>query len=182
VKIELKNKIETVLFLESDPVFISELAENLEATREDCLKGLKEIEENYKKNSSVLRLVFKEDEVQLVVTADLASFVKEYFKSGKPKQLSPAMLEVVSIIVYKGPIGRAWIEQVRGVNCGLILKKLAIKGLIDKKEKIDNSRIFVYEPSLKLLKKLGISRLEDLPNYGKLTKDSSNYLKSHRDL
>jgi segregation and condensation protein B len=131
---------------------------------------LEEIEKSYKKNNSSLRLVFKDNEVQLVVDADLASFLSEYFKSGKTEPLSPAMLEVLSVVVYKGPVSKSEIEHVRGVNSGLILRKLAIKGLIEKKERINNSRIFVYEPSLKLLKKLGISRLEEFPDYDKLTK------------
>ncbi|MCK5080979.1 MAG: SMC-Scp complex subunit ScpB [Candidatus Moranbacteria bacterium] len=167
----MKNKIEAILFLEADPVFISKLAKNLEVTSKKCLTELKRVEDDYKKNDSSLRLVFKKDEVQLVVNPELSVFLKKYFKNDKTEQLSPAMLEVLSIVVYKGPIGKASIEHVRGVNCSLILRKLAIRGLIDRKEQVDNSRIFIYEPSLKLLKKLGVSRLEDLPDYGKLTKE-----------
>lgn len=171
MKIELKNKLEAILFLEADPVSIFKLTENLGITSSECSTKLKELERDYKKNNSTLRLVFKEGEVQLVIGSEFSFFVKDYFKSEKPEQLTPAMLEVLSVIAYKGPIGKAGIEQVRGVNCDLILRKLAIRGLIDKKEQVDNSRIFSYEPSLKLIKKLGISRLEDLPNYDKLTKE-----------
>lgn len=170
MKITLKNKIETILFVMAEEVAISKLAENLEVTAEECLLELKKLEADYRKSSSVLRLVFKRDEVQLVVKAESASFLKTYFKIGKPEQLSPAMLEVLSIIAYKGPISKAGIEYIRGVNCRLILRKLAIKGLIEKKEQVVNSRIFLYEASLQLLKKLGILKLEDLPNYDKLTK------------
>ncbi len=168
--ITLKNKIEAVLFVTVEAIVISKLAENLKVTPEECLRELKKLGVDYKKNNSVLRLVFKEDEVQLVVDAKSASFLKAYFKMGKPVQLSSAMLEVLSIVAYKGPISRVRIEYIRGVNCRLILRKLAIKGLIEKKEQIANSRIFLYEASLQLLKKLGILRLEDLPNYDKLTK------------
>lgn len=175
MSIKLKNKIEAILFLESDQIFIAKLAESLKVTFEKCLNELNKLESDYKKNDSALRLVFKKDEVQLVVNSELSFFIKKYFKNNKNEQLSPAMLEVLSIVLYKGPIGKVGIEHIRGVNCSLILRKLAIRGLLDRKEQIDNSRIFIYEPSLKLLKKLGISRLEDLPDYGKLTKELKNY-------
>jgi len=171
VKIELKNKLEAVLFLEIDPIFISKLAENLKITIEKCQEELIELEAIYRKNNSALSLVFKEDEVQLAVVPELAILLKNYFKNERSNNLSPAMLEVLSIIVYKGPISKANIEQIRGVNCNLILRKLAIRGLIEKKEQFKNSRIFIYEPSLMLVKKLGVSRLEDLPDYDKITKE-----------
>ena len=178
MKIELKNKIEAILFLEAEPVVISKLAENLKITVEECQKELENLETNYSSINSALSLVFKKDEVQLVAASKLAPFLKEYFKSEKSEQLSPAMLEVLSIIIYKGPIAKVFVEQIRGVNCDLILRKLTIRGLVDKVARLDNSRIFVYEPSLKLLKKLGISRLEDLPKYSKLSKELRNYSKT----
>jgi segregation and condensation protein B len=84
------------------------------------------------------------------------------------------MLEVLSIIIYKGPIGKVGIEKIRGVNSDLILRKLTIKGLIEKEEHIENSKIFIYKPSLKLFKKLGISRLENLSEYAKLSSELKN--------
>ncbi len=171
MEIELKNKIEAILFLTSEKVFISDLAKNLRATSEECLIELKKIEINYVENDSALRLVFKKNQVQLVTNPKLSLFLKTYFKKEKSEQLSLAMLEVLSIIAYKGPISKAQIEYIRGVNCSLILRKLAIKGFVEKKEQIENSRIFLYETSLQFLKKMGILRLEDLPSYDKLTKE-----------
>jgi len=171
MSIKLENKIETILFLESEPVSIDDLAKKLGISQEDCLEELKKIKDNYRKNNSSFDLVFTKNEVQLVIKKDLAPFIKDYYKNDKTEQLSPAILEVLAIISYKSPISKAEIEYIRGVNCSSILRKLALRGLIEKKEKIANSRIFSYEPSLKLFKKLGILQLKDLPNYDKLTKD-----------
>jgi len=171
MKTELKNKLEAILFLEADPIVISEVADKLKIDEKDCLEALESLDEDYKKRESALGLVLKGEKAQLIVSASLSEFVGKYFKKEQSEQLSPAMLEVLAIVAYKGPISKAEVEYIRGVNCGLILRKLTIKGLIEKKEGVENSKVFSYEPSLELLKKMGISRLKDLPEYDKLTKE-----------
>jgi segregation and condensation protein B len=172
MKTNLKNKIEIVLFLEADPVDVDNLAKNLEIEKIDCEKELEKIQDDYQKNDSAFRLVFNKNEVQLVSRPDLASFIKKYFqKKTKKEHFSPAMLEVLSIVIYKGPIGKVGIEKIRGVNSDLILRRLTIKGLIEKEEQVENSKIFIYKPSLKLLKKLGVAKLKDLSEYDKLTNE-----------
>jgi len=174
--LNLIKKIEAILFLEVDQIEITALAKNLDVEQNICLKEIKELEKYYKKNNMALTLVFNEDQIQLVLKPEMANFVEKYFhKKTKKEQFSPAMMEVLSIIVYKGPIGKVGIEKIRGVNSDLILRKLAIKGLIERAEQIKNSRIFVYKPSLKLLKKLGVSKLENLSEYDKLSSELKNF-------
>lgn len=172
VKNELKSKLEVILFLESEPVEINGLADSLQTEREICIKELESLKKDYKKNNSALDLVISEDKVQLVTQKRFSDFIEKYYKrKNKIEQFSPAMLEVLSVVLYKSPIGKAGIEKIRGVNCDLILRRLLVKGLIEKQEKNKNSKTFIYKPSLKLLKKMGISRLEDLPEYDKLSRE-----------
>lgn len=181
MKNELRNKLEAILFLESEPVEKGELAENLGIEKNLCQKELQGLKNNYKENDSALDLVITEDKVQLVTRKKLATFIEKYYKrKNKTEQFSPAMLEVLSIVLYKTPIGKAGIEKIRGVDCGLMLRRLLIKGLIEKQEKTENSKTFIYKPSLKLLKKLGISRLEDLPEYDKLSNELKNKIASEQ--
>ncbi len=169
---ELKNKLEAILFLESEPVKIDELVNSLSIEKQLCQKKLESLKNNYERNDSALDLVITKDEVQLVTRKKLSGFIEKYYKKkNKTEQFSPAMLEVLSIVLYKNPIGKAGIEKIRGVDCGLILRRLLIKGLIEKKEKTKSSRVFIYKPSLRLLKNLGVSKLEDLPGYDKLSKE-----------
>lgn len=168
----LINRIEAILFLETEPVEIKVLSKNLKIGEKECLEKLKKIAKKYQDLNLAWELVLNENQVQLAVNSKLSVFVKEYFnKKEKNEQFSPAMLEVLSIILYRGPIGKIGIEKIRGVNSDLILRKLTIRGLIERKEKIKNSEIFIYSPSLKLMKKLGISKLENLPDYDKLSRE-----------
>ena len=49
----------------------------------------------------------------------------------RPQRLSAAALETLAIIAYRQPIGRAEIEEIRGVAVGSVLKSLHERGLID---------------------------------------------------
>ncbi|MFA5420962.1 MAG: SMC-Scp complex subunit ScpB, partial [Patescibacteria group bacterium] len=76
----------------------------------------------------------------------------------------PASLETLTIIAYKGPIKKKSIEKIRGINCSLILRNLLLRGLIEEKsanEPEDNE----YTVSLDFIKFLGISKIDDLPEY-----------------
>jgi segregation and condensation protein B len=73
----------------------------------------------------------------------------------------------LTIIAYRGPITKSEIEQIRGVNCSVILKNLMIKGLIESepnKEKMSDE----YNITVDFLKYLGINNAKELPNYEKL--------------
>lgn len=172
MKIKLRDKIETILFIEAISISISEIAKKLKITESECLKILKELKNKYQKEQSIFDIIVINDSAQLVVKKELTFFVKDYFRqSGDSNSFSPAMLEVLSIIVYKNPVRKAEIEKIRGVNCSLILRKLLIIGLINQKKSDSNREGFFYTPSLKLFRKMGISRLEDLPDYDRLSKE-----------
>lgn len=170
--LSLSDKIETILFLESEPISISDLAKNLEIKKEKCLEEVEKIHQKYQEPKFAWDLVFNGEQVQLVAKKRFSNFIKKYLnRKNKNSQLSSTMLEVLSVILYRSPVSKIEIEKIRGINSDLVLRKLAIKGLIEKKEKVKNSGIFLYSPSLRLMKKLGISKLENLPDYDKLSKE-----------
>ena len=79
-------------------------------------------------------------------------------------------LETLTIIAYRGPITKPEIEQIRGVNCSLILRNLLIRGLIEEKE--DKQRLQnTYTISFDFLRHLGADRVEELPQYSDLHTD-----------
>ena len=77
---------------------------------------------------------------------------------------------MLAIVAYRGPISRAEIDYIRGVNCGFLLRNLSLRGLVDRKENPLDNRSFIYEASLDFLKSLGVGRLEELPDYAILKK------------
>ena len=48
--------------------------------------------------------------------------------AGQPQRLTRAMLETLSIVAYRQPITRPEIDDIRGVDCGPVLKTLLDRG------------------------------------------------------
>jgi len=74
-------------------------------------------------------------------------------------------LETLTIIAYRGPISKPIIEQIRGVNCSLILRNLLIRDLITGEER-DNDVFYSVTPAF--LQYLGLNSVKNLPDYEKL--------------
>jgi segregation and condensation protein B len=84
--------------------------------------------------------------------------------AGKPQRLSRAMLEALAIIAYRQPITRPEIDEIRGVDCGPVLKTLLDRGfvrILGKKE--DVGRPMLYGTTPEFLKTFSLKDLSELP-------------------
>jgi len=89
--------------------------------------------------------------------------------------LGKAGLETLSIILYKAPITRVEIDYLRGVNSNFILRNLLIRGFIEKVVNPGDQRSYLYKPSLDLLSFLGVSKVEDLPEYVSIQEEIKDF-------
>jgi segregation and condensation protein B len=84
--------------------------------------------------------------------------------AGRPQRLSRAMLETLSIVAYRQPITRPEIDEIRGVDCGPVLKTLLDRGfvrILGKKE--DVGRPMLYGTTPEFLKTFSLRDLSELP-------------------
>ncbi len=165
---EQKYILESLLFASGHPLNCKKIAEVSGFSEEEIEKLLKELAEDYKKNNRGLQLIFFDGKAQLVAAPESKQIIEKFIKSDFEEDLSQAALETLAIVAYKGPVSRAAIENLRGVNCSFILQSLAIRGLIDKKNNPEDGRSYIYNVTFDFLKHLGINKLEDLPNYQEL--------------
>ena len=108
-----------------------------------------------------------DDQIQLATSAENAKLVKDFIKAETTGELTRAALEALTIIAYRGPVSRADIEQIRGVNCAIILRNLLIRGLIassQDKRKMQTT----YNITFDFLQFLGLKEQSELPDYQKL--------------
>ena len=98
--------------------------------------------------------------------------VKKFIKSEISDELTKPALETLTIIAYRGPISKAELEIIRGVNCSLILRNLLMRGLIEAGE--DRKKMVVlYNITFEFLKYLGLNQLSDLPDFEKLNRNNN---------
>ena len=89
--------------------------------------------------------------------------------AARPQRLSAAALETLAIIAYRQPIGRAEIEEIRGVGAGAILKSLQERGLIDVVGRGEGlGRPLLYGTTGSFLEQFALRHLEELPRADEL--------------
>jgi len=167
---ELKSKIESILFVCGDPLTMKKIAKILAVKESDIDKAVEELMEEYKdKGISILR---KDGKVQMVSSSTNSEVVQEIVQSNLSDELTPAALETLAVISYKEPITRPEIDSIRGVNSVFSLRALLMRGLIEKTQLSGDKKEVVYKTTLDFLKKLGISKVNELPEYEELSKVS----------
>ena len=164
-----KSIIESLLFVSGEPIKIVKLAKICAVGEEEIEVAITGLSSDYdeKRGLAIIRI---RDTVQLVTNSANSEFVSEMMKSEIQENLSQASLEVLSIVAYRGPISRAEIEAIRGVNCSFTLRALSIRGLVDKIENVKDNRRYLYNISFDFLKKLGVESVEKLPDWEALSK------------
>jgi segregation and condensation protein B len=170
---DISSKIEALLFYKAEPVSLKNISNILKIDLQSVEQGLVELHSKLEKRG--LSLVRTEDEVVLGTSKELSSLIEEITKEEISRDLGRAGLETLSIILYQGPISRADIDYIRGVNSQFILRNLLIRGLIERVDNKADARVFLYKSSLALLAHLGIPKIEDLPEYETVRKDIDSY-------
>ena len=160
---DLDAKIEALLFYKGETMKVKELVKLLDADQDAVENALSELKE--KLSGRGVRLIRKEDEVQLATSPEISDLIEQIRKDELTKDLGKAGAETLAIVLYKGPITRAEIDYVRGVNSTFILRNLLIRGLVEKVSNPKDQRSFLYKPTLELLSFLGISSIEELPEF-----------------
>jgi segregation and condensation protein B len=159
--------IESILFIANRPMSVKKICEASGLERDDVVRSLDALEKRYAVAESGLRLLRQGDEVQIGTSPDSASIVQKYLKEETTGELTKPALETLTIIGYRGPLSKAELEQIRGVNCTLILRNLLMRGLIEAKG--DGRDGFTeYEVTVDFLRFLGIGSVKELPEYEKL--------------
>ncbi|MBI2046203.1 MAG: SMC-Scp complex subunit ScpB [Parcubacteria group bacterium] len=161
--IALDAKIEAILFFKSEPMSVSALSKILHAEEHAIRAALETLKERLQGRG--VALLSKDDEVSLATTHEASALIEAIMKDELSRDLGKAGLETLSAILYQGPLTRAELDYIRGVNSTFILRNLLIRGLIEKIPNPKDQRSFLYRPTFELLSHLGISKIEDLPEY-----------------
>jgi len=165
----LSAKIEAILFWKAEPVSIKKLASLLNVKVEEVKAGLSELEKTL--TGRGVTLVQTDEDVMLGTAKELSTLIEQLTKDELTRDLGKAGLETLSIVLYQGPISRADIDYIRGVNSQFILRALLIRGLIERIDNPADARSYLYKTTLDLLSHLGISKVVELPEYEQVRRD-----------
>ncbi len=159
--------LEALLFIHGEPLSHKKIASVLEVEEADVPELVRALRERLADPSRGIELISDREKIQLATKPEFSSIVETFVKEEISEDLTPASLEALSIIAYLGPISRARLEYLRGVNSSLILRSLSIRGLIERFPDPLHSSGFLYRPTFDFLKHLGIKEKEELPDFEK---------------
>jgi segregation and condensation protein B len=162
--------LEAALFAAPRPLALDELAVlDPEATEDDWKRSLAELRDHYEAGGHGVELVEIADGWQILTRPIFAEAIERAAFAARPQKLSGAALEVLAVIAYRQPVGRAEVEEIRGVSCGGVLRLLTERGLIEVTGRSEGlGRPLLYATTPLFLEHLGLRDLADLPRTDEL--------------
>lgn len=152
--------VEGVLFFKANAVKKSELLRLFSCTDEQLAIAISTINERLAFGAT--RIVETEAEVQIVTTPELDELIDSIRKDELRRDIGKAGAETLAIILYQGPVTRAAIDRIRGVNSSFIIRNLLIRGLV---ERTADGKSHAFNITPDLLAYLGITSKINLPDY-----------------
>ncbi|MCZ6917475.1 MAG: SMC-Scp complex subunit ScpB [Gemmatimonadetes bacterium] len=167
----LTKLLEAALFSAAHALSIRDLKGlDPDASAADIEQGLAGLREHYEAHDHGFELVELADGYQLVTRAEFAEAIVQARIARRPRKLSTAALETLAIIAYRQPVGRAEIEEIRGVAADGVLKSLQERGLIDVTGRGEGlGRPLLYGTTASFLEMIGLGEVAELPKLDQLS-------------
>lgn len=122
--------VETVLFLESEPVTEKQISNIVQLSEEVVGKCIENLQEKYSLENSGIELAKITGGWSLVPKQEFWSSLRERYGEKNVGRLSRSAMETLSIIAYSQPITRNEIEQIRGVSADNMIRLLVERNFI----------------------------------------------------
>lgn len=156
---------EAVLFASGEPVETDRLCQIFETDAETVDGVMKMLSDRLLDSKSAIRVLKLEDSYQLATDKEYAEYIRAVLDLRRKAPLSQAALEVLAVIAYNQPVTKAYVEQVRGVDCSGVVSTLVEKDLLEEKGRLElPGRPLLYGTTANFLRCFGLSSLADLPD------------------
>ena len=150
--------IEAIVFAGGEPVGAARLAQVLELNEETVIRIADDWMHDFNARGGGVMAVKLDDAYQLCTRKDYAAYVRTAMDIRRNVPLSQAAMEVLAIIAYNQPATKAFVEQVRGVDCGAVLQGLLTKNLVEEKGRLElPGRPLLYGTTPTFLRSFSIS-------------------------
>lgn len=161
---EKLSVIEAILFASGEPVEVDRLSEAAAVEKETVPKLIRLLNDRYENSTSALEILKLGDSYQLVSRPQFAPFIKAAMDKKRLATLSPAAMEVLTIIAYNQPVTKSFVESVRGVDSSGVVNSLVEKSLIEESGRLDiPGRPIAYVTTNNFLRCFKLSSIDELP-------------------
>src|SRR5437764_538008 len=161
---ELRSAIEAILFVATEPVNASDLADALYEKEDAVAAQLDEMRKILDENVGGFTLEQTAGGWRLATRAEHDSILKKYFAKKGESRLSIAALETLAIIAYRQPVTAPEVSEIRGVNSNAVIRTLLERRMIrvaGRKNVVGSP--FLYRTTKEFLVHFGLNDIQDMP-------------------
>jgi len=157
--------IEALLFASDAPLAAADMARAGEGLDEDAVESaIQQLRAEYDASERAFQIYELAGGYQILTRPEYQPHLERFETVPQPSRLSRPALEVLAIIAYRQPLGRAEIEEIRGVSSSGVLRTLQDRGLIDVVGRGDGlGRPLLYGTTRRFLEHMGLRTIQDLP-------------------
>lgn len=161
---EYKASIEAILFAHGEPLGADRLAELLELDTETVHRLAGDLMSEINTRDGGIAMVRLDEQYQLCTRKEYGELIRRALDIRRNTPLSQAAMEVLAIIAYNQPVTKAFVEQVRGVDCSAVIQGLMQKNLIEERGRLElPGKPLLYGTTPVFLRSFGVSKLDELP-------------------
>ena len=156
--------IEAILFASGASVEASRIAEALEISEKQAIEYAEALIEEYKAADRGITILRLDNSFKMISNKEYAPQIRTVMDLRRNTPLSQAALEVLAVVAYNQPVTKAFVEQVRGVDCSGVIGSLTSKDLIEEKGRLElPGRPLLYGTTENFLRCFNLQSLDDLP-------------------
>lgn len=156
--------VEAILFASGDPIEKSRLVQASDIEEETIEKIINMLNDRYEENESALMIIKLSDSYQLCAREKFIDYIRAAMETRKAAPLSPAAMEVLTIIAYNQPVTKGFVEHIRGTDSSSVVNSLVEKNLLEEAGRLDvPGRPIAYKTTAAFLRSFQLSSLDDLP-------------------
>lgn len=163
-ELNYKAAAEAILFAAGASVEKSRIAQALGISEEETEAILNSLTADYTDAQRGITIIRLRDSYQMVSCKAYAPQIRTVMDLRRNTPLSQAALEVLAVVAYNQPVTKAFVEQVRGVDCSGVIGSLTAKDLLEERGRLElPGRPLLYGTTENFLRCFNISSLEELP-------------------
>ena len=158
------STIEAILFAHGDPIEAEKLSAVAGIEHETLIKLIQLLMDRYESTESALTVLKLGSCYQLATKANYIEYIRAAMESKKNTPLSPAAMEVLTIVAYNQPVTKGFVEHVRGVDSSSVVNSLVEKNLLEEAGRLDvPGKPIAYKTTSAFLRCFQLSSLDDMP-------------------
>lgn len=153
------EKIALTLYLSGDPISVQKIAELVQVDPQSIATQIPQIRALFEPIG--LTLMVNGDDISVVSRPEFSALIESFRKEELKGDLTPATLQVLTLVAYLGSPTREEISYIRGVQSSQSVRTLSVRGLISRSGE-------VCTLTENALKHLGITSPSLLPDYERI--------------